>query len=317
MDMAAIQSPPASILIVEDEAPVANMLSSTLAAEGYAPTIAYNGEDAIKFALSEQPQLILLDLMLPGIDGFDVVSAIRANARTTHIPVLVLTARHDANLKMRAFASQVDDYMTKPFNGDELLARIRTQLRHLRETLLSPLTGLPSGLRVEYAIADQLRSPKPWAILYLDLDHFKAYNDVYGPLRGNELIRLLGNVTSESLRAQGNSTDFLGHIGGDDFILITTPDRMEPLCQSIVSAWGRESRAYYAPEDAARGSLIARDRQGQPQIYPLVGVSIGVVTNLHRSITTVEEFSRVAAEVKAKAKSIPGSSYYIDQRASN
>jgi GGDEF domain-containing protein len=206
--------------------------------------------------------------------------------------------------------------MTKPFNGDELLARIRTQLRHLRETLLSPVTGLPSGLRVEHAIAAQLRSPRPWAILYLDLDHFKAYNDVYGPLRGNDLIRLLGRVTSEALGAAGNATDFLGHIGGDDFILITTPDRMEPLCRSIVAAWEGESQAYYAPEDVARGSLIAHDRQGQPQVYPLAGVSIGVVTNLHRSITTMEEFSRIAAEVKARAKAIPGCSYYIDQRGS-
>lgn len=317
MDLTAVETPPASILIVEDEAPVAHMLSSTLATEGYAPTIVYNGEDAIEYALREQPQLILLDLMLPGIDGFDVVSAIRANARTTHIPVMVLSARHDASVKVRAFASQVDDYMTKPFNGDELLARIRTQLRHLRETLLSPLTGLPSGLRVEHAIAHQLRSPKPWSILYLDLDHFKAYNDVYGPVRGNDLIRLLGAVSAEALRAEGNPTDFLGHIGGDDFILISTPDRMEPLCQHIITMWERESPAYYAPGDAARGAITAFDRQGQQQTYPLVSVSIGIVTNLHRSLTTMEEFSRVAAEVKAQAKRLPGSCYYMDQRSSN
>lgn len=317
MDMTTLEAPPASILIVEDEVPIANLLSSTLATEGYAPTTVYTGEDAIAFALREPPQLILLDLLLPGMDGFDVVSAIRANARTTHIPVVVLTARHDASIKIRAFESQVDDYMTKPFDGAELVARIRTQLRHLRETLLSPLTGLPSGLRVEHAIADQLRSPKPWSILYLDLDHFKAYNDVYGPVRGNDLIRLLGRVTSESLRAEGNPTDFIGHIGGDDFILITTPDRMEPLCRSIITAWERESRAYYPVEDAARGSLVAVDRQGQQQVYPLVGVSIGVVTNLHRSVTTMEEFSRIAAEVKARAKCIPGSSYYIDRRSAN
>ena len=314
MDITALEAPPASILIVEDEAPVARMLSSTLATEGYAPSVVYSGEDAITFVLREQPQLILLDLMLPGMDGFGVVSAIRANARTNHIPVMVLTARHDADFKLRAFASQVDDYMTKPFNGDELLARIRTQLRHLRETSLSPLTALPAGLRVEHAIAAQLRSPRPWAILYLDLDHFKAYNDVYGPLRGNDLIRLLGRVTSECLVAEGNATDFLGHIGGDDFILVTTPDRMERLCRAIVTAWENESRGYYAPEDAARGAIIAHDRQGQPQVYPLAGISIGVVTNLHRSITTMEEFSRIAAEVKLMAKGIPSSSYYIDRR---
>jgi DNA-binding response OmpR family regulator len=109
MDVTTLDAPPASILIVEDEAPVARMLSSTLATEGYAPSIVYSGEDAITFVLREQPQLILLDLMLPGIDGFGVVAAIRANARTNHIPVMVLTARHDADVKLRAFASQVDD----------------------------------------------------------------------------------------------------------------------------------------------------------------------------------------------------------------
>jgi PleD family two-component response regulator len=315
MDITAVESPPASILIVEDEAPIANMLSETLAREGFAPSVVYTGEEAIAHALREPPQLILLDLLLPGIDGFDVVTAIRANARTAHIPVLVLSAVHDSDAKVRAFASQVDDYMTKPFHDEELLARIRTQLRHLHETLLSPLTSLPSGLRVEHAIADQLRSPRPWSILYLDLDHFKAYNDVYGPLRGNDLIRLLGRVASDCLCSDGSPTDFLGHIGGDDFIIITTPDRMESLCKRIIASWEYESRSYYADEDLARGSLIARDRQGHPQVYPLVGVSIGVLTNLHRSITTMEEFSRVAAEVKSRAKSIPGSSYYIDQRS--
>lgn len=314
MDVPVVTTPPPKILIVEDDVAISRMLHSTLQAEGYQPVVVHTGEEALAGVLTEMPQLILLDLMLPGIDGFAVVDALRANARTAHIPVVILSARHDTSYKVRAFESHVDDYLTKPFNSDELLARIRTQLRHVYESLLSPLTGLPSGLRVEHAIADTLRSSAPWAILYLDFDHFKAYNDVYGPLRGNDMIRLLGRIATEMVRDLGNPSDFVGHIGGDDFIVITTPNKVETLCQHILRRWDQESRAYYSPEDAQRGTLIATDRQGQPQVYPLISVSIGVVTNVHHPIVTKEEFSRVAAEVKRQAKCIPGSSYYVDRR---
>ena len=133
-------------------------------------------------------------------------------------------------------------------------------------------------------------------------------------MQGNDLIRLLGRVSTEVVRETGNVNDFVGHIGGDDFIVITTPERTQSICQQIVSQWDRESIAYYSPEDAQRGTLIAEDRQRQPQVYPLVGVSIGVVTNLHRPITTMEAFSRTAAEAKARAKAISGSGYFVDQR---
>lgn len=314
MDVTAFDSPPATILVVEDDLVIGRMLQATLEAEGYTAVVAHTGEEGIVYALREVPQLIILDLMLPGINGFQVVQQLRANAKTAHIPVVILSARHDTADKVRAFESRVDDYLTKPFNSDELLARIRTQLRHVEETLLNPLTRLPSGLRVERAIDQQLSSDTPWSILYIDLDNFKAYNDVYGFLRGNELIRLLAHVATESLREEGNITDFVGHIGGDDFVIITTPDRVEPICLRLIALWERGSQAFYSAEDLERGTLTATDRQGQVQTYPLVGVSIGVVTNEHRPITTLEEVSRVAAEVKHKAKSMRGCSFYVDHR---
>ena len=308
-----ISSP--TILVVEDDSAVARMLSATLEAEGYNPLVACTGEEGVTLALREVPHLILLDLMLPGMDGFEVVQNLRGNARTAHIPVMVVSARHDAADKVRAFESHVDDYLTKPFNGDELLARIRTQLRHVQESQLSPLTGLPSGLRIERAIEDRLIEPGHWSILYLDLDNFKAYNDVYGFVRGNDMIRLFARIIDEVMRDLGNANDFLGHVGGDDFILLTTPARVEPLCQRIIARWDAESRACYSPDDLQRGTLIAVDRQGQRQTYPLVALSIGVVTNERRPIDSLAEVSRVAAEVKRAAKSIPGSSWYVDRRS--
>lgn len=314
MDAATFDGPPPTILVVEDDPAIGRLLRVTLEAEGYTAVVAPSGEEGISIAMREVPQLLILDIMLPGIDGFAVVDQLRGHARTAHIPVVMLSARHDTADKVRAFASEVDDYLTKPFNTDELIARIRTQLRHVRETLLSPLTGLPSGLRVERAIEQQLGSNTSWSILYLDLDHFKAYNDVYGFLRGNDLIRLLARVISESVRDEGNVFDFVGHIGGDDFVVITTPERVDSLCRTLIARWEDESIACYSPEDRERGSFIATDRQGQRQVYGLVGVSIGIVTNVQRPITTMEEVSAIAAEVKRKAKSVQGSSYYMDHR---
>ncbi|HZC07331.1 MAG TPA: response regulator [Ktedonobacterales bacterium] len=317
MHATALEVSSPTILVVEDDARVARMLRATLEAEGYNPLVACTGEEGVMLALREDPQLILLDLMLPGMDGFAVVQNLRGNARTAHIPVMVVSARHDAADKVRAFESDVDDYLTKPFNGDELLARIRTQLRHVQQLQLSPLTGLPAGLRVERAIEDRLAEPGCWSILYLDLDNFKAYNDVYGFVRGNDLIRLLGRTINATMRELGGSTDFLGHVGGDDFILLTSPERVDSLCKQIIARWDTESRAYYSPEDRERGTLIAVDRLGQRQTYPLVALSIGVVTNERRPITSLAEVSRIAAEVKRAAKSMPGSCWYVDRRASD
>lgn len=308
---------PYSILVVEDDARLARVLAAELLADGFAAEVAYSGEAALEYALREVPHLVLLDLMLPGIDGFEVVRRLRANVKTAHIPVVILSARHDIDDKVRAFESRVDDYLTKPYNGEELVARIKAQLRRVQENMLSPLTGLPSGAQVERAIVQKLREPGPWSFLYLDLDHFKAYNDVYGFVLGNDLIRLLASITVEVVHDHGNLTDFVGHIGGDDFVLITTPERTEALCQALIQRFDRESRLLYTADDLQRGMLIALDRQGNNHTYPLVSLSIAVVTNQLRPFTSIEQVSRTAAELKRKAKATPGSSYLIDRRRSD
>lgn len=316
MEVAAPAAPPATILVIEDEAPIARLISEVLRIQGYTPVVAKTGEEGVALATSAAPHLILLDLILPGMDGFQVVESLRGTARTAHIPVVVVSARHDTEYVVRAF-EYVEDYIKKPFDNDELLARVGAQLRHAEEEQLSSLTKLPAGLRVERAIEDRLTSGERWSILYLDLDTFKAFNDVYGFIRGNDLIRLLARIASDTAHELGGPGDFVGHIGGDDFIVISTPERVAPLCERMIARWEQESRALYAPADLERNALIALDRRGQPQTFPLTHLSIGVVTNGRRAITAPGEVSLIAAEVKRVAKGMPGSAWYVDQRGSS
>lgn len=306
-------SPPCNILVVEDDRAVANMLQTTLQLEGYEAAIARTGREGLDAALRDLPELILLDLMLPDVGGMDVLRELRTNPKSEHIPVIILSGRHDVDVKVRAFEWQVDDYLTKPFNGDELMARIRARLQR-RNAPVNHLTGLPAGARIQQAIARQLQASEPWAMLYFDLDNFKAFNDAFGPFNGDELIKLMGRIATEILRECGSAEDFLGHIGGDDFVIVTAPPRVEPLCDALIGRWDAESHPFYPAEDRARGSFYGKDRSGVHRYLPLVAVSIAVVTNQHRPIRTIDEVSLIAAEVKAKAKSMAGSSYYVDQR---
>jgi diguanylate cyclase (GGDEF)-like protein len=264
----------------------------------------------------ELPHLILLDVMLPDMDGLSVCRRLRHSIRTTYIPIIMLTARQGVGEKVEALSIGADDYITKPFNLQELLARIRTQLRHVELGLLSELTSLPGNTLIERAIGQVVRSPGgKWAILYIDIDNFKAYNDAYGFLEGNDLIKGVAKVLDEVVsNVNGSDVSFLGHIGGDDFVAITDSGVVDEVCRQIIERYEEEVRNHYSAADVARGYFYATDRQGNTVQFPIATLSIGVVTNRYKPIESVEMVGKLAAEVKTKAKSIQGSTYYIDRR---
>src|SRR5947209_275077 len=250
-----------NILVVEDEQAIAKILKEKLEIEGYRVKVILNGEDAVQFALREMPHLIILNVMLPAMyglssmDGYDVILRLRSHPKTMHIPIIALSALGEPMDKIRAYDGDVDGYITKPFNTDELLARVRRQLRRVQQSCLSPLTNLPGGLQVVRAINYKLSSSDPWSILYLDLDNFKAFNDVYGFLTGNDMILLVGSICQKIVYEYGNSDDFVGHVGGDDFVVVTTPERANNLCMHISSRYKAESALLYRSEDLRRGSI--------------------------------------------------------------
>src|SRR5438477_4131369 len=304
----------ANILVVEDERLIVGLLKETLQIEGYQVVTVLNGEDAVQFALRETPHLIILDVMLPGIDGYEVARRLRAHPKCIHIPIIVLSALGKPEDKVRAFEMGVDDYVTKPFNTDELLARIGSQLRRVQQNFLSPLIGLPGGFQVELAINHKLNSLEPWSLLYLDLDNFKAFNDAYGFLTGNDMIRLVGRICQQVVRKYGNPDDFVGHVGGDDFVVVTTPELAHTLCSYICEYYKEESTQLYRADDLGRGSISGVDRKGRSYQFPLVSLSIGVVNNQIWQPHSIQEVSYLAAEAKNHAKQSPDNVYHMPPR---
>jgi len=303
------------ILIADDEPTVRQLLELVLTGQGYEVSLATNGAQLVRMAQERVPDLVLVDLMMPQMDGYEAIRQLRNDTRTAHLPMLILTAKSTLDDVVTGFETGADDYITKPFNIPELLARIKGHLRRAsQQPVRNPLTGLPGNILLAEELKYQLSRPDPFAYLYVDLDNFKAFNDTYGPARGDRVIKLLAEVLLESAASHGTGADFVGHIGGDDFAIITSPDVLDKLCAHIISTFDQQVRLLYDPEDLARGYLLGIDRQGVPRRFPLISLSIGVATNRNRTFADYEELSRVAAEMKQFSKQDPGSSYAIDVR---
>lgn len=289
------------ILVVDDNRFMVNVLRVCLEQAGYAVTSASTGLEALKLVEKENFHLALLDVVMPDMDGFEVVRQLRNSTRTSHIPVILLSSRNSVADKVKGLELGADDYMTKPFESAELLARVMAHLRRARQARsLSPLTGLPGNLLIDEELRRRVEGQSPLAVLYIDMDNFKAYNDVYGFLQGDEAIKLLAFTLEQAKRRHGNESDLVGHIGGDDFVLISTPDRVDRLCDEIIRNFDRDVRCLY--DDRA------------PHM-PVITLSIAVVDNQHRSIATHWEIGELAAGLKHQAKSVPGSVFVKDEPA--
>ncbi len=291
-----------SILVIEGEGNIVKLLQGALGSKGYHIVMIPKGEDAVLFAFREMPALIILDTILPSCDGYELIQRLREHPKCMHIPIIMLSPYTSLADKVRAFELGVDSYITRPFNKEELLAHVHRQLSRAQQTSLSPLTRLPGGVQLERAIDYKLRSLEPWSMLYLDLDNFKAFNDVYGFLSGNDMILLVGDICQRIVYEYGNSDDFVGHIGGDDFVIVTTPDREAILCKHILERYEQESVVLYRDEDLERGAISGVHRNGKPFQFPLVSLSIGVVNDWFRCSRSIDEIGTLAAEAKLGAK---------------
>jgi diguanylate cyclase (GGDEF)-like protein len=303
------------ILIADDDSDIRDILKLTLQEENYEVIEARDGEEGLKIIRSKPLDLVLLDYKMPKMDGRQLCNLIKKDLLLQHLPIIMVTGKGEVSDKIDGIDAGADDYIVKPFEPKELLARIRMVLRRTQRDLeANPLTRLPGNVAILNELSNCIDRKTLFAVCYVDLDKFKAYNDKYGFEHGDEVIRETARILLGATKELGNPDDFVGHIGGDDFVIITTPDISDKICEKVIHDFDKISPSFYNEEDRQNGFIIGYDRQSKIHQIQLLSVSIGVVTNELRQITHVAEIGEIGAELKKLAKSMERSNFVKDKR---
>ncbi len=268
------------ILIVDDEPTIVELLEEHLQTEGYDTVHAYSGEEALQVFDRFVPDLVILDLMLPGMDGYEVCRVMQNDARLNHIPVIMLTALSSMPNRVRGYERGADDYIIKPFDPDDLSVRVRAQLHHLYHDSISELTGLPGSQAVEGKIKHvMIDGMHPWAILYANISNFTAYNEAHSFFEGDEMIMMAAQSLVAACRESGTPEDFVGHVGGDNFVYISTPEKVDAVVGAAQRIFKSTTADFYAPTDLDQGFFVTHDHQGLLTHATLCSLDFDVVTS--------------------------------------
>lgn len=303
------------VLLVENDNGFLCELTDFLKKNNY--EVARSGvNEALEKLEKEKPDIILLGVYGIEKEALEFCDKIKADRFYFLLPVVVYTKNDDIGTKKDFLNKDVDDFMVKPFTLDELLMRIQSVIRRLRQTRDSnPLTGLPGNISISGEIKKRIANSEKFAVCYVDLDNFKAYNDRYGYEKGDDVLKFLAGTINNVLKASGDKKNFLGHIGGDDFIVITEISKMEKISNEIMDGFEKEIINFYNNEDRAKGYITVKNRRGQIQLLPIMSISIGIAHNTKRKLYNVVQVSEIAAELKEYAKAKKGSNVAIDRRA--
>lgn len=303
------------ILVAEDDPALRLLLRTVLEDHDFDVQTVADGQELVAAAREYVPDLLLVDVMMPVMNGLEAIRQLRHDTRTAHLPMLLLTALDNNQDAVAGYDTGADDYITKPFDNDVLIARIKANLRRIaRASVNSPLTGLPGNVLINAEVNHLLQQDQPFALLYIDLNNFKAFNDAYGFARGDRVIRLMADLLRNHKQQYSPENSFIGHIGGDDFVALVPPEEAATWSQALIEQFDQRIPALYDASDSARGYLVGTDRWGTPHRFPLTSVSIGVVDTSKRQFTSYSEIAAVAAEAKGRAKKLAGSRYVFDER---
>jgi diguanylate cyclase (GGDEF)-like protein len=270
----------AKILVADDDLEIQELIKFTLENEGYEVKIASDGEEALKKVPEERPDLVLLDVLMPKLSGFEVCEKLRNDPVTCLIPIIMLTSLVQPKDRITGIKLGADEYLCKPFEPLELIARIEALLRRVNlEISISPLTNLPGNISIQSEIEKRLKENANFALLYMDIDRFKSFNDVYGFDRGDKVIRFTAALLRSCVGNVGSENTFIGHLGGDDFVIITSDDKAGILTKKIIDAFNSFISKQYDEEAYKKGYVLVTDRSGkQAKKYPLMSISIGTAT---------------------------------------
>ncbi len=308
----------ARILVADDDPHIRKILRFLLEQEGFEVQTAVDGEEAWKAVAGFQPDLVLLDVMMPGMDGFAVLEIIRAGFETARLPVILLTAKGEIQDRVKGLRGGANDYIIKPFQQDELLLRVTNLLETTRrEREANPLTGLPGNRAIEREIKRRLDAGVDFGLMYLDIDRFKSFNDYYGYSRGDRAISFLAGVLVGCTQKFGSKQDFVGHVGGDDFVVVTTAASAQDLAQRIIEEFDHGVGDLHEPEDLERGYLTVKGRNGMAMRFPLITLTVALVDRMEGRYHHPAELSDALAELKRYGKSKPFSVVVRERRVSD
>ena len=271
--------------------------------------------DQIDIALKNIPSLIVINEDAIDRDVIDLCRKIRKDEDNTITPVIVVSSNGSKQHRMKILQESIEYYIKKPVDEEYLYFTVKNLNRLLSiNRRISPLTGLPGNVQIHAELKKRLSRKTPFCVLYLDLDNFKAYNDVYGFLKGDQIIEFTAEVIVREIHDSGLQDCFIGHIGGDDFVAIVDGLNCEKLCQNILARFDANVTKYFTDEDLERGYIEVPNRKGIVEQFPLTSLSIGVVVADTNRFHNILEIGEIGAQVKHAAKSVMGSSYAVDRR---
>jgi len=316
--MTDLKSDSPKILVVDDEEHIRRILKYQLEKNSYRAVCAEDGKKGLLMARQESPDLIILDLMMPMMDGFEVCTRLKEDFQTNHIPIIMLTARSEMGDKLKGLENGANDYLVKPYSNEELLLRVKNVLDWgQKQKDANPLTGFSGNKAIEKELSILLDRSQSFAFLYIDIDNFKAYNDYYGYQKGDQSILFLADIIKETVESLGNKEDFIGHIGGDDFVVITSLEKSDRVAKRIIDEFDKGSLILMEEEDIRRGYLEIKDRLGRENRVPLMSLTVALVENSGESLKHFAQVSDIASELKKYGKKMRGSVLVRERRQSN
>ena len=288
------------LLIVEDDTDISNMLNIYFSGQNYEVDTALRGSDALEKTRQNLPHLIVLDIMLPDIDGFEVCRILRTNTRTSHVPIIFLTQKDERSDKLQGLELGADDYITKPFDIEELKLRVQRAIERAEvQSLTDPRSGLPAGRLIEEQLRRIIRL-QGWAYIDLRIQHYEPFKEVYGFVASDDVLRFTSMLLGEVVDELGSINDFIGHAGGDTFVIITTEETASQISTRLKERFDAEILSHYNFMDRDKGYIMATDSSGQPHKAPVMSLSIGNVSPTEYDFADIREITELAADARRK-----------------
>ena len=266
-------------------------------------------------ALRNIPAMIIIDEDNVEMDVTELCKIIRADENNSITPIAVISSNVDRLHRIKVLETAIEYFIIKPIDEEYLYYTIKniTSLMYINRRV-SPLTGLPGNVQIQAEMKKRIMNKEEFAIMYADLDNFKAYNDIYGFSAGDEIIKFTAKVLLDNVHKIENSDNFVGHIGGDDFVAIISKTDYDTVCQNMITQFDKDITSFYDADDVERGFVEVANRRGIIEQFPLVSISIAIVESDKNRFKTTLEIGEIGAQVKHKAKATLGSTYVIDKR---